>query len=135
MANPPKLSQQILGKISTWSAFDPLFFGVVALSFGSIFIKWSEDSLSPNATVFNRFWLATVAFGLWRGGKAIRHSPKATNLYKTLYRSKSVAIARFWDFFCCYPSLRSLVADSNQRCHYQNSLRSRSSCGFVEVLP
>ncbi|WP_199349237.1 DMT family transporter [Nostoc flagelliforme] len=49
-----------------------LFLGVGAISFGSIFIKLSEIELSPSATVFNRFWLASVVFLLWHGYKAIR---------------------------------------------------------------
>ena len=53
-------------------AIASLFVGVVAISFGSIFIRWSESELSPNATIFNRFWLGSVVFGLWQGYKAIR---------------------------------------------------------------
>ncbi|WP_292752995.1 EamA family transporter [Nostoc sp. NMS4] len=53
-------------------AIASLFLGVGAISFGSIFMKLSEIELSPSATVFNRFWLATVAFLLWHGYKAIR---------------------------------------------------------------
>ncbi|MEH2057912.1 MAG: EamA family transporter [Nostoc sp.] len=49
-----------------------LFLGVGAISFGSIFMKLSEMELSPSATVFNRFWLASVVFLLWHGYKAIR---------------------------------------------------------------
>lgn len=53
-------------------AIASLFVGVVALSFGSIFIRWSESELSPNATIFNRFWIGSMVFGLWQGYKAIR---------------------------------------------------------------
>jgi len=56
-------------------AIASLFCGVVAISFGSIFIRWSSAELSSNATVFNRFWLSSVVFGLWQGGKAIRQRP------------------------------------------------------------
>jgi drug/metabolite transporter (DMT)-like permease len=56
----------------TTMAIASLFVGVVALSFGSIFIRWSEAELSPNATIFNRFWLGSMVFGLWQGYKAIR---------------------------------------------------------------
>ncbi|MDZ8088854.1 MAG: EamA family transporter [Nostoc sp. DedQUE12b] len=49
-----------------------LFLGVGAISFGSIFMKLSEIELSPSATVFNRFWLASVVFFLWHGYKAVR---------------------------------------------------------------
>ncbi|MHC5859408.1 DMT family transporter [Nostoc sp.] len=53
-------------------AIASLFLGVGAISFGSIFLKMSEMELSPSATVFNRFWLASVVFLLWHGYKAIR---------------------------------------------------------------
>ncbi|MEH1932658.1 MAG: EamA family transporter [Nostoc sp.] len=53
-------------------AIASLFLGVGAISFGSIFLKLSEIELSPSATVFNRFWLASVVFLLWHGYKAIR---------------------------------------------------------------
>jgi|GEM_PF-120017 len=53
-------------------AIASLFVGVGAISFGSIFMKLSEIELSPNATVFNRFWLASVVFLLWHGYKVIR---------------------------------------------------------------
>ncbi|MEG4504955.1 DMT family transporter [Microcoleus sp. F6_B4] len=56
----------------TTRAIASLFVGVVALSFGSIFIRWSESELSPNATIFNRFWLGSTVFGLWQGYKTIR---------------------------------------------------------------
>ncbi|WP_375475323.1 DMT family transporter [uncultured Nostoc sp.] len=53
-------------------AIASLFLGVGAISFGSIFMKLSEIELTPSATVFNRFWLASVVFLLWHGYKAIR---------------------------------------------------------------
>ncbi|MEH2285214.1 MAG: EamA family transporter [Nostoc sp.] len=56
----------------TQIAIAALFLGVGAISFGSIFMKLSEIELSPSATVFNRFWLATVVFLVWHGYKAIR---------------------------------------------------------------
>jgi drug/metabolite transporter (DMT)-like permease len=35
------------------------------LSLAPIFIRVSELEISPNATVFNRFWISTVILGLW----------------------------------------------------------------------
>lgn len=52
-------------------ALAALLLGVSALSFGSIFVRLSEAEISPNATVFNRLWLASLIFGLWNGYKAI----------------------------------------------------------------
>jgi drug/metabolite transporter (DMT)-like permease len=48
-----------------------LLVGVFTLSLAAILIKFSEQYIGPNATVFNRFWIATAIFGVWRGSKAI----------------------------------------------------------------
>jgi drug/metabolite transporter (DMT)-like permease len=48
-----------------------LLVGVFTLSLAAILIKFSEQYIGPNATVFNRFWIATAIFGVWRGIKAI----------------------------------------------------------------
>ncbi|WP_413160981.1 DMT family transporter [Capilliphycus salinus ALCB114379] len=44
-----------------------LVIGLVAISFSPIFIRLSEGEISPYSTIFNRFWIATVALGLWNG--------------------------------------------------------------------
>ncbi len=41
-----------------------LFGSLVCLSLTPIFIRLSEYELGPNATIFNRFWIAGIAFGL-----------------------------------------------------------------------
>ncbi len=48
-----------------------LLVGVFTLSLAAILIKFSEQYIGPNATVFNRFWIATAILGVWRGSKAI----------------------------------------------------------------
>ncbi|GET35858.1 DMT family transporter [Microseira wollei] len=40
---------------------------VLALSLAAIFIRLSEQEISPVATVFHRFWIATIVFGFWSG--------------------------------------------------------------------
>ena len=40
---------------------------LLAVSFAAIFIRFSEREISPNATVFNRLWIATVVFAVWNG--------------------------------------------------------------------
>ncbi|MGH7999150.1 MAG: DMT family transporter [Brasilonema sp.] len=73
MTDQLKLSQARLFQTPALMVNAALFAGVIAISFGAIFIRWSEYELSPIATVFNRFWLGSVVFGLWYGGKVIRH--------------------------------------------------------------
>ena len=46
-----------------------LFVAVFTLSLAAILIKFSEQYIGPNATIFNRFWIATFILGLWKGGK------------------------------------------------------------------
>jgi drug/metabolite transporter (DMT)-like permease len=48
-----------------------LLVGIFTLSLAAILIKFSEQYIGPNATVFNRFWIATAILGVWRGSKAI----------------------------------------------------------------
>ena len=37
-----------------------LICGAIAISLGGIFIRFSEESLSPDATIFNRFFIASL---------------------------------------------------------------------------
>lgn len=46
---------------------------IVCLSFTPILIRLSEIEISPNATAFNRFWIAAVAFWLLNTVLAVRH--------------------------------------------------------------
>ncbi|GAA6619986.1 DMT family transporter [Scytonema sp. NUACC26] len=43
-----------------------LFIAVVILSLAAIFIKLSENELDPNATIFNRFWIGSIALLVWK---------------------------------------------------------------------
>jgi len=45
---------------------------LLAVSLAAIFIRLSEREISPNATVFNRLWIATAVFGLWNGAGEVR---------------------------------------------------------------
>ena len=61
---------------------------IVTLSIVSILpilFSVSESSISPNATVFNRFWIATLVLGLWNGRsllkkQALQNSPPIKQL-------------------------------------------------------
>lgn len=44
--------------------------GVVALSFGSVFVRLGSADLSPYAIAFNRLLLAAIVFGIWNGCRA-----------------------------------------------------------------
>ena len=55
-----RLLQQ-LDNTSAVGAITALSIGLIAISFAANFIKLSEDELSPNSTIFNRLWIASVA--------------------------------------------------------------------------
>jgi drug/metabolite transporter (DMT)-like permease len=70
----------------TTAAVASLIVSLVALSFSPILIRVSEGELGPNATIFNRFWISTVAFMLWTGVTAARQrlsnsQPQKPQLY------------------------------------------------------
>lgn len=49
-----------------------ILIAVFMLSLAPIFVRVSEQELSPNATVFNRFWISAVILGVWEGIAIIR---------------------------------------------------------------
>jgi drug/metabolite transporter (DMT)-like permease len=49
-----------------------LFAALIAVSLAAIFIRLSEREIGPNATIFNRLWMATVVFALWNSADAAR---------------------------------------------------------------
>ncbi len=88
MTNALESPQQQTNSLSTLMLLCLLLVGVLTLSIAAILIRFSEQYIGPNATVFNRFWISTVIFGVWRGGNAIasrssRDSPTPNNTYAT----------------------------------------------------
>ena len=62
--NTPSLFQSL--------SYNPTILGIIiistallARSFAAIFIKLSETEIGPNATIFNRLWIATIFFWAW----------------------------------------------------------------------
>ncbi|HAG81792.1 MAG TPA: EamA family transporter [Cyanobacteria bacterium UBA12227] len=72
MTTQLKLSQEPFSKLPVTIAIISLSIGLFAISFAAIFIKLSENEISPNATIFNRLWIATIVFGLLNGINGIR---------------------------------------------------------------
>lgn len=58
---------------STRSAIAALVFALVSIASSAIFIRFSEQEITPSATAFNRFWITTVILGLWNGLSSLRH--------------------------------------------------------------
>lgn len=74
-----KLSQQQIAQIPVTLAQQrqrslgliSLFLAILALSFAAIFIRLSEQELGSAATIFNRFWVATLILGLGNAFKIL----------------------------------------------------------------
>ncbi len=49
-----------------------LLTALFAIGLAPIFMKFSISEISPNATIFNRFWIASIIFGIWAGIRTIR---------------------------------------------------------------
>lgn len=83
-----KFPQEELFARPITAAIASLIVSLMALSFSPILIRLSEGELGPNAIIFNRFWISTVAFMLWTGFTAARqrlsHSePQKPQVYTT----------------------------------------------------
>jgi drug/metabolite transporter (DMT)-like permease len=76
MTTELKLSQIQSDRTPAVIGLTTLFLAILALSFAAIFIKLSERELGPVATIFNRFWVATLILGLGNVIKTLseRHS-------------------------------------------------------------
>ena len=71
MTNPIEAPSP-LGRMTAFTAIAALFVGIFAVSFAAIFIRMSEQELGPYATIAHRYWIATIALGLWVGFKRFR---------------------------------------------------------------
>ena len=72
MAHPIQLPERSLGGTPTPATITSLCLALLSIASAAIFIKFSEQEISPYATAFNRFWITTVILGLWSGLKAVR---------------------------------------------------------------
>lgn len=72
MAHPIQLPQRSLGKTPAIATIVSLCLALLSIASAAIFIKFSEQEISPYATAFNRFWITTVILALWSGFKALR---------------------------------------------------------------
>lgn len=86
---PDAVAQQLPRSLKLIS----LFLAIFALSFAAIFIRLSERELGPVATIFNRFWVATLILGLGNLFKTLskRHSPSSP-IEKPHYTSSDLVL-------------------------------------------
>lgn len=77
-----------------------LFIAILALSFAAIFIRLSERELGPVATIFNRFWIATVILGVWNVLKALSDRQfKVFSLQPQHYTTGDLVLLLVMSFF------------------------------------
>lgn len=76
----PPLEEAPVSSPTAASVFVPLMVGIMILSCSAIFTRLSEQELSPLATVFNRFWIASVVLGLLSGIRAWRQPSDQSEL-------------------------------------------------------
>jgi drug/metabolite transporter (DMT)-like permease len=72
MAHSIQVPERSLGRTPTIATIASLCLALFSIASAAIFIKFSEQEISPYATAFNRFWITTVILGLWSGVIAVR---------------------------------------------------------------
>ena len=72
MTKQLELISQPTATRETSMALAALFADLVIIAFLPILLKVSEYEISPDATIFNRFWIATAILGLWNGVSLIK---------------------------------------------------------------
>lgn len=62
------------------------------IAFIPILLRFSESSITPNATIFNRLWIATAILGLWNGVSAVKKRWRSPADATSLQNSPAIAI-------------------------------------------
>lgn len=74
MLNQAEFPQQQTKPTLDFINLSVLFVAVLILSLAAIFIKLSENELGPNATIFNRLWIASLTLLIWKGINRVRYT-------------------------------------------------------------
>ncbi|HLO49240.1 MAG TPA: DMT family transporter [Kamptonema sp.] len=101
--------------------FTALLTGVAILSFAAIITRISEFDISPGATIFNRYWIATIAIILWQTIRArIPKSPEEEvsekidyTLYDILLFATEITFSLGAVFLWAISLTQTSVANSN----------------------
>jgi hypothetical protein len=68
----------------------------VSIASAAIFIKFSEQEITPYATAFNRFWITAVILGLWSGFKAVRRQQENSETPQSSPYTGAIIGQLFW---------------------------------------
>lgn len=88
MAHSIPFPKRLFSKVSAMAPIASLCFALLSIASAAIFIKFSEQEISPYATAFNRFWITTVILSIWSGFQAIRRS--RTETPSTIYPAATI---------------------------------------------
>jgi drug/metabolite transporter (DMT)-like permease len=104
------------------------FFGIMP-----ILIRWSENEISPNATMFNRCWIALVIFGLWQELSLVRQRWLAKqSIIKQSFDNKQILLLLVAATFFC--ATQTLWAWSLTQTSVANSALIHSLTPFFTAL-
>ncbi|NEQ41363.1 MAG: DMT family transporter [Okeania sp. SIO3I5] len=67
MTNQLELPESNYSPTEVKKAYVAILITLLMIAFMPILLRISGTSITPNATIFNRFWIATVVLGLWNG--------------------------------------------------------------------
>lgn len=76
MAHSISLSERLFSKVPAIAPIASLCIALFSIASAAIFIKLSEQEVSPYATALHRFWITTVILTLWSGFKVLRQRPE-----------------------------------------------------------
>lgn len=108
MNNTVEVPEQEINISSNYIQIILFFIAVFTLSLSAIFIKFSEQYIGPNATIFNRFWIATFVLGLWKGINSLvnrQFQEKNTSTVQTKYTIYDVLLLILTAILICLSQL------------------------------
>lgn len=88
MIDRSELPDPILSRLETKLALATALAASVLWAFMPILIRISESFVSPNTTVFTRFWIATAILGIWSG--VFRKNEQITPAVKESYNTNKL---------------------------------------------
>ncbi|MEA5498921.1 DMT family transporter [Limnoraphis robusta Tam1] len=94
MENQLKNLNQLSDKRTVFLPFAFLLTALFAIGLAPIFMKFSISEISPNTTIFNRFWMASLVFAVGNGIRAIRQhlSDNSPKEQQKLYTPKNIGL-------------------------------------------
>ena len=86
------------GKSGSGLAIASLVLSLIAFAFVPLLIRWCEEEISPEATMFNRFWIAALILVCGQGLQKIKQILSDRQPTENTINQESVAIAPTLDY-------------------------------------